>query len=331
MSQNRGVLLLAEMRDGGLARISAELVTAGQKIAADLGEDLMALIAGSDVAAAAQEIAGMGVQKVYTAQDPLFAQYQAEAYLALAQKACDTLQPKAVLMGHTEMGRDLAPRLAFKLDTALAPNCVEINVDKDADTFAVSRPAFGGKAHGLFVLAGAEPHLMTIGPKVFEPAEAGAAGGGSVTALDYSVDPSGFKIKVVERVSDSEEGLRLEDAAVIVSGGRGMGSAEGFADLTPLAEALGGCVGASRVPVDNGWAPSKLQVGLTGTVVSPNVYIAVGISGAAQHMAGCSSAKTIIAINRDPEAPIFQRAHFGVVGDWKEIVPALALKCRSLQ
>jgi electron transfer flavoprotein alpha subunit len=331
MSQSKGVLLLAEMRDGRLARISAELATAGLEMAGELGEDLMALIAGSDVAAAAQELADMGVHKVFTAQDPLFAQYEPESYLALAQKACETLQPKAVLMGHTEIGRDLAPRLAFKLDTGFAPNCVEINVDDDAGTIMVSRPAFGGKAHGLFILAGAEPHLITIGPKVFEPAVAGVVGGGSVTALDHGVDPSGFKTRVIERVSDGEEGMRLEDASVVVSGGRGVGSAEGFADLTPLAKALGGCVGASRVPVDNGWAPSKLQVGLTGTVVSPNVYIAVGISGAAQHMAGCSSAKTIIAINRDPEAPIFQRAHFGVVGDWKEIVPALVEQCRSLQ
>ena len=185
-------------------------------------------------------------------------------------------------------------------------------------------------ANGLFTLTGGTPYVATIGQKVFEPAAAQISAQGEVGAVSPGLDPASFRTSLVEHVEDATEGIRLEDATVVVSGGRGIGGAEGFELLKELARVLGGAVGASRAPVDNGWVPSNLQVGLTGTVVSPNVYLAVGISGAAQHMAGCSSAKTIIAINRDPEAPIFQRAPFGAVADWREILPPLIEKCRSM-
>lgn len=234
-------------------------------------------------------------------------------------------------MGHTEVGRDLAPRLAFELDVGMVPNSVSLDFDQGSGGLQVTRPVFGGKGYGLFTITGAGPHIVTVSPRVFEPAAfADANRRGEVVAFAHSPDAATFRTSVVDRVDEGLEGLKLEDAAVIVSGGRGVGSAEDFAKLQDLAAVLGGCVGASRAAVDSGWVPSNLQVGLTGTVVSPNVYIAIGISGAAQHMAGCSSAKTIIAINRDPEAPIFQRAPFGVVADWREIVPPLIEKCRSM-
>ena len=182
---------------------------------------------------------------------------------------------------------------------------------------------------GTFTLTGGEPYVATIGRAVYEPAV--AAGAGEVVPFSVAIDPAGFRSTLVEHVADSYEGVKLEDAPVIVAGGRGIGGADGFKKLRELADVLGGAVGASRAPVDSGWVPNHLQVGLTGAVVSPNVYIAIGISGAAQHMAGCSSSKTIIAINRDPEAPIFRRVPYGVVGDWKEIVPELIEKCRGLR
>ena len=330
MGQYKGVLFLAERRGEELARVSAELATAGRKIAEQLGEGLSAVLVGTALGDSAQELINMGVQKVYVVQDPIFSSYNPEPYLALMSQICGQVQPKVLLMGHTEIGRDLAPRLAFGLDTGFAPNCVFVDVEQDSGTILVTRPVFGGKAHGLFTLTDAGPHIITVGPKVFEPASAEGQAQGEVINFAPVLDPATFRTAVIERVDESAEGIRLEDAAVIVSGGRGIGSAESFAELRELAAVLGGCVGGSRAAIDNGWVPSNLQVGLTGSVVSPNVYIAIGISGAAQHMAGCSSAKTIIAINRDPEAPIFRRAPFGVVADWREILPPLIEKCRSM-
>jgi electron transfer flavoprotein alpha subunit len=330
VSQGTGVLFLAERKGQGLSGMSAELATAGLKIAGQLGEGVSAVLAGTNLGDSAQQLINLGAQKVYAIEDPIFSRYNAELYMALMTQVCREVQPKVVLMGHTEMGRDLAPRLACGLEVAWAPNCVGLDIDEGTGLLQVTRPVFGGKGHGLFTLTEATPHVATVGQKVFEPAIPQAGVEGEIIAFAPTIDATAFRASLVERVEDAGEGIKLEDATVIVSGGRGIGSAEGFAQLKELAAALGGCIGASRAPVDNGWVPSSLQVGLTGAVVSPNVYIAVGISGAAQHMAGCSSAKTIIAINRDPEAPIFQRAPFGVVGDWREILPPLIEKCRAM-
>jgi electron transfer flavoprotein alpha subunit len=330
VSENEGVLFLAEHRGHGLARMSAELVTAGLRLADRMSAGLSALVVGDKTADHARELLDMGVQKVYVAADPVFSRYGPESYLALLTQICRELEPKVLLMGHTEIGRDLGPRLAFRLDVAFAPNCVAMEIGQESGHLQVTRPVFGGKAHGLFNLSGPAPHIVTVGPKVFEPALAGVDGRGEVVSLTPEIDPDTFRMSVIERVEDLAEGVRLEDAGIIVSGGRGVDTAEGFAQLRDLAALLGGCVGASRAPIDNGLIPSNLQVGLTGTVVSPNVYMAVAISGAAQHMAGCSSANTIIAINRDPEAPIFERAHFGAVADWRDILPPLTEKCRSM-
>ena len=322
---------MAECKGAALAKVTAELATAATALAAQSGEDVVALLAGSDLAAATAQLAGLGAKKVIVADDGLFARYQAEPYLALLAHVVEQVRPTVVLLGHTEMGRDVAPRLAAKLDVAWAPNCVAMEFDQSGDALQITRPVFGGKANGLFTLSGPAPFVVTVGQKVFEPAQAGNGAQSEVVVFVPGIDPAAVRTALVEAVEDEAAGLKLEDATVIVSGGRGMGGAEGFAQLQQLAEALGGAVGASRAPVDSGWVPSHLQVGLTGTVVSPNVYIAVGISGAAQHMAGCSSAKTIIAINRDPEAPIFQRAPFGAVADWKELLPVLIEKCRAIR
>ncbi|MGI5939257.1 MAG: electron transfer flavoprotein subunit alpha/FixB family protein [Thermoleophilia bacterium] len=330
MSQEKGVLFLAERRGGGLARTSAELVTAGLKIAAELGEECSAALVGTGLGDDAQQLIDMGVQRVYVVEDDSFSRYEPESYLEIMTQLCREAQPKVVLMSHAEVGRDLAPRLAFALDTGFAPNCVDVVLEAESSRLQVTRPVFGGKAQGLFTLTDAAPHILTIGLKVFEPAVAESGRQGEITSVVPAIETAAFKTSIVEHVDEEVEGVRLEDAGVVVAGGRGVGSAEGFEQLKELATALGGCVGASRASIDNGWVPSNLQVGLTGAVVSPNVYVAVGISGAAQHMAGCSSAKTIIAINSDPEAPIFQRAPFGVVADWKEIVPPLIEKCRSM-
>ena len=331
MSDSSGVLFLAEGKGQGLATITAELATAAATLASQLGEEVSALLAGSELAGSVQELARLGIKKVYVTEAPLFSAYQAEPYLALLAQLVEPAGPRVVLLGHTELGRDLAPRLAAAMDVAWAPNCVALEVDQASGALRITRPVFGGKANGLFTLGGAAPYIATIGQKVFEPAVPTTNAPGEIVPFALALDPAGFRTSLVERVEDAADGMRLEDASVIVAGGRGMGGIDGFKLLRELAEILGGAVGASRAPVDNGWVPSNLQVGLTGTVVSPTVYLAVGISGAAQHMAGCSSSKTIIAFNRDPEAPMFQRASYGVVGDWREILPPLIEKCRGMR
>jgi electron transfer flavoprotein alpha subunit len=330
VSDNTAVLFLAERKGRGPAGITAELATAAGALAAQLRGGVSAILVGTDLSDSAARLLDLGVKKVYAVDAPLFDCYQAEPYLRLLARVCGDAKPKVVLMGHTEIGRDLAPRLAAKLEVAWAPNCVALEFEGSSGTLRITRPVFGGKANGLFTLTGTGPHVVTIGQRVFEPAVPQAGAQGEIVTFAPDLDPAGFRTFLVERVEDATEGIRLEDASVIVSGGRGMGGAEGFKLLKELAQVLGGAVGASRASVDNGWVPSNLQVGLTGTVVSPKVYLAIGISGAAQHMAGCSSAKTIIAINKDPEAPIFQRAPFGAVADWRDVVPPLVEKCRAI-
>jgi electron transfer flavoprotein alpha subunit len=330
MSEQQTILLVAEQRGDELAKSSRELVTAARQTARGYGAQVAALVAGGQAADNARELAALGVDKVYAVNDTLFSTYDPEPYLELLAQVCAELRPVLVLMAHSDLGRDLAPRLAFRLGTGLAPNCVDLAFDPGSAVLHVTRPVFGGKAHGRFTLLGAGPHVVTLSQKVFEPAVAGSAGSGEIVPLAPVIDPAAFRTSIVERIIDDSEGVKLEDADVIVSGGRGIGSAEEFAKLKELASLLGGCVGASRAAVDSGWVPSNLQVGLTGSIVSPKVYLAVGISGAAQHMAGCSSAETIIAINKDREAPIFQRAAYGAVADWREVVPALIEKCRAM-
>jgi electron transfer flavoprotein alpha subunit len=330
MSEQQTILLLAEQRGDELAKSSRELVTAARGVAQGYGAQVAALLVGPQAANNARELAGLGVDKVYVVNDQTFSTYDPEPYLELLAQVCADVRPKVVLMAHSDQGRDLAPRLAFRLGTAFAPNCVDMSCNPASAVLHVTRPVFGGKAHGHFTLIGAEPHVVTLGQKVFEPATGDPAGGGEILAYAPVIDRTAFKTSVVERVIDDSGGIRLEDATVIVAGGRGIGSAGEFATLKELASMLGGCVGASRAAVDSGWAPSDLQVGLTGSIVSPKVYLAIGISGAAQHMAGCSSAETIIAINKDPEAPIFQRAAYGAVADWRQIVPPLVESCRAM-
>lgn len=322
-------MLLAELQNQELAGISAELVSAGQKIAGQLGAELSAVLIGSDIGERADELIKLGVNKVYVIDNAVFSRYHCESYLAVMSQICLQVQPHVLLMGHTELGRDLSPRLASALNIGLIPNCIYLEIEPDSEILKMTRPVYGGKAHGIYTLESSSPQMATVGIKVYEPAPSDDSRQGEIISFPCEIDPASFKIQFVEYVENELEGVKLEEAAVVVSGGRGMGCAEDFKELKELATALGGCIGASRAAVDNGWVPSNLQVGLTGKVISPKVYIAIGISGALQHMAGCSSAKTIIAINRDHEAPIFKMAHIGVVGDWREILPPLIERYRG--
>jgi electron transfer flavoprotein alpha subunit len=239
------------------------------------------------------------------------------------------VMPQILIMGQSAIGRDLAPRLAFRLNTAASLGCLELAIDPKSKLMLQTKPVYGGNAQAVFVCS-AFPQIATVRAKAMTPLEPDASRKGEVVTIDAGLDPSVVRAKVIEKVPEKVEGIRLEDAKVVVSGGRGIGSAEGFKQLEELASLLKGAVGATRPPCDNEWVPAGVQVGLTGKIVTPDLYIAVALSGSSQHMSGCSGSKTIVAINKDNEANIFREARFGVVGDWKKVIPAFTNKLKEL-
>jgi len=329
MAENKGVLVLCETKEGKLASISTELLGGGRKLAADLGQELAAVLVGSGVGNLAQEAIAYGADKVYVVDDPILKDYQTDSYVPVMEKVAGQAMPQVLIMGQTSIGRDLAPRLAFRLNTAASMGCLELAIDPASKKLLQTKPVYGGNAQAVFVTE-SFPQIATVRPKAMAPLAPDQSRKGEVIKVDAGLDASAMRAKVLEKVPEEIEGIKLEDAEVVVSGGRGIGSTEGFAQLEELARLLKGAVGATRPPCDNGWVPAGAQVGLTGKIVTPELYIAVALSGSSQHMSGCSSAKTIVAINKDAEANIFREARFGVVGDWKKIVPAFTGKLKEL-
>jgi electron transfer flavoprotein alpha subunit len=323
-----GVLIVAEQADGSLASISLELLGAGRRLAEATGEPVIAALVGSE--GPARELLARGADRVIVLDHPALQRPVQEMSLAALEQLTRHVQPRAVLLGHTSLGRDLAPRLAVRLGVGLATDISALSFDTAEGVVEASKQVFGGLAVSVLVPAGF-PQLVTVRPKTQEPLDAQAERDGAVER--FTPDLSGVPswTSVIERVRERASTKRLEDAETVVAGGRGLGGPEGFTLLEGLADALDGVLGASRVAVDSGWVPSELQVGLTGKITSPRLYVAVGISGAMQHMAGCSTARTIVAINTDKDAPIFEKAHFGIVGDFRKVVPALANACRELR
>jgi electron transfer flavoprotein alpha subunit len=324
-------LVLAEVQDGRLSSIAQELLGAGRRLAEALGEELAAAVLGSQLGDSAKEAIAFGADKVYVIDDPLLASPQPDAYTAALERLCRDLQPNIVLLGKTSLGVEVGPRLAFRLGTALGSDCTDVHIDPASKRLVMTRPVFGGNAMlDLVVSEGRWPQMATIRPKTQAPLPRDDTRQGEIIPRPSGIDASVIRAKFVSRNKKAVEGLTLSSAPIVISGGRGLKGAENFKYLKELGELLGAAVGASKAAVDEGWVPPEMQVGLTGVTVTPNLYIAVGISGAAQHIAGMGYSKNIVAINKDPEAAIFQRAHFGVVGDWQKVVPAFTRKCREL-
>jgi electron transfer flavoprotein alpha subunit len=320
-----GVLVFGEAtEDGKLNPVTAELIGVGTK----LGGPVTVALPGSGVEGLAQEAVSYGAAKVIVIDDPILKDYQGDAYIGPAERVTKEVDPAIVLMGQTMMGRDLAPRLAQRLGTAVAMDCVALSMQNDK--LLAERPCYGGAARAKYTINGT-PQMATVRGKSQEPPAPNASASGEIVKQDAGVDASAIRTKIVSRRKEESEGVRLEDAKVVVSGGRGLGGPEGFQPLEELAGVLGGAVGASRAVCDLGWYPVATQVGLTGKVVTPDLYIAVGISGASQHMAGISSVKNIASINKDADASIFKASRFAVVGDWKEVVPAFTAKVKELK
>ncbi len=329
MAEYKGVMIFGEVTEGKLVTITTELLGCGRKLADDLGQGLLAVLVGNDVSSLAQEAIAFGADKVYVVDDPLLKDYQTDSYVSVMEKVIKEVKPQIFILGQTSIGRDLAPRLAFRLDTVASMDCVELAIDPDSKLLLQTRPVYGGNAQATFTSESC-PQIATVRAKAMSPLERDNSRQGEVITIKAEIDPSAIRTKVLEKVPEELAGIRLEDAEVVVSGGRGIGSIDGFKQLEELAKILKGAVGATRPPCDNGWVPDGLQVGLTGKIVTPDLYIAVALSGSSQHLSGCSASKNIVAINKDPEANIFKVAHYGIVGDWKKVIPTFTDKIKEL-
>jgi len=329
MSDNKGVLVFCEVAGGKLLSIATELLGCGKKLAADLGQELAAVMVGNNISDIAAEAIAFGADKVFLVEDPVFQEYQSDAYLVAVEKVAGKMLPAVLLFGQTNIGRDLAPRLAFKLNTAVTMDCIELSIDPQSKQLLQTKPVYGGNARAIFA-SDLYPQMATLRAKAVSPLTLDSSRKGEIINIPAAIDQSAIKAKFVRMIKEEVAGIKLEDARVIVAGGRGIGGAEGFKQLDELAKLLKGAMGASRPPCDNKWVADSSQIGLTGKIVTPDLYIAVAISGSSQHMAGCAGSKTIVAINKDPEANIFKEARFGVVGDWKKVLPAFTGKLKEL-
>lgn len=321
----KGVMIVAEQRDGALRKISLELASTARKLADQTGDEVSAILLGSGIEGLAAELGKYGVDKVFVGDNAAMEPYITEAHAAVVAKVVKENDPAILLLGASVQGKDLSSRVAAKLAAGLATDCTDVKLD--GGKLVAIRPLYAGKCFGEVVFNVA-PAIASLRPNVFPATENAKAG--AVVKVDAAVDAASIKSKVLEVQKDTSGKVDLTEANVIVSGGRGMKGPEGYAILEELADVLKGTVGASRAAVDAGWRPQKDQVGQTGKVVSPNLYIACGISGAIQHLAGMSSSKCIVAINKDAEAPIFTKADYGVVDDLFKVVPELTAVCKKL-
>ena len=328
MGDGTGILVVGELADGAPISATLEALAAARALSDALGgEQVVVLLPGEAAGDAPQTAIAYGADAVYTVQDPALVGGSPEALTAAAEAAVAQVGPRLVIGSKTITGRDVMPRLAFRLGTALAQDCTALAVDANGRLLA-TRPTYGGNTEATVVCLGT-PAVAALRVQSVDALEPDPSRTGEATELSVSLEGAA-RLRTVERVEAATEGVRLEDARVVVSGGRGLGGPEPFAQLDELASLLGGAVGASRAACDAGWAPSSYQVGLTGKTVTPELYFAIGISGASQHLAGCSNARNIVAINKDAGANIFKEARFGVVGDWQKVLPAFVEQLHEL-
>jgi electron transfer flavoprotein alpha subunit len=293
-------------------------------------EPLHLFLIGDGSLEAAEEAVQRGADKVYVSQGLPFSKTHPESWLARILQVISQIEPTLILIGQTDMGREVAPRLAARIEASVCLDCVKIEVDPQSGNLLQTKPVYGGNALAVWMSIDERPQIVSLRPRSAEAAKPDSSRRGEILHVEADFDESKFRGKLLETVKEDTKGIKLEEAKVIVSGGGGIGGEEGFQWLGELAGLLQGAVGISRVPCDEGWMPKSLEIGQTGLMVSPDLYIAVGLSGAPQHMAGCSHSKTIVAFNKDAEAHIFQEADYGILGDYKEALPAFIEALKSL-
>ena len=323
VDEYRGVWVFAEQRDGELLNVAIELVGEGRKIADELKTELTAVLLGNKVDNLAEKLVKYGADKVLYADHELLNVYTTEAYTKVIDEMIKEKKPEILLIGATNIGRDLGPRLSAKSHTGLTADCTKLDIDLENRRLMQTRPAFGGNLMATIICPDHRPQMSTVRPGVMEKAKYNENAKGEILKFDFKLEDKDILAKVVEVVKGGKAEVQLEESNIIVSGGRGLGNEEGFKLIEELASKIGGVVGASRGSVDAGWIEQGHQVGQTGKTVRPTLYIACGISGAIQHLAGMQDSKTIVAINKDPDAPIFKIADYGIVGDVYEILPEL--------
>ncbi len=323
LSEYRDVWVFAEQREGALMPVVKELLGEGRKLADEIGCSLCSVLCGNHVEGLVDELFEYGADKVYLADHKELESYRTDAYTAVIHDAIRSYKPEIVLLGATHIGRDLGPCLAVRCNTGLTADCTKLEIDEEDKKIKQTRPAFGGNLMATIVCPNHRPQMSTVRPGVMEKAERQEGRKGQVVPLSVSFEKDDIRTRILEVVKQAGEAVSLTDAEIIVSGGMGLGGAEGFELLKKLADKLGGVVAASRAAVDAGWIDHSYQVGQTGTTVRPKLYFACGISGAIQHVAGMQNSEQIIAINKNPAAPIFEVADYGIVGDYNQVIPAL--------
>ena len=320
MSKN--VFVIAEQRDGKIMKVSYELIGKARELANDLGQDVVAVLMGSGVEAVAGDLAKAGADKVIVVDDPMLAEYVTEPYAKATTAVIKANDPEIVLFGASSIGRDLAPRVSARIHTGLTADCTKLEIDPETKLLNMTRPAFGGNIMATILCADHRPQMATVRPGVMQALES-CDKVGEVEKFAVEFTPADMNVEICEVVKTDKKSVDITEAKILVSGGRGLGSAEGFAQLKDLADVLGGEIAASRAAVDSGWIEKDRQVGQTGKTVRPDLYVACGISGAIQHAAGMEESEFIVAINKEESAPIFGICDLGIVGDLNKIVPKL--------
>jgi len=346
ISDYKGVCVIAEQRDNVLMDVSLELVSEGRKLADKLDVQLSAVVLGSDIKDTANELIAHGADQVYLVEDERLKNYRTGPYTSIITNIINKFKPEIVLLGATHNGRDLGPRISARINTGLTADCTELSIEEERGILLQTRPAFGGNLMATIVCPDHRPQMSTVRPGVMEKSEPDNTRTGDIKECKINLDSDEIDSEIIKQskiinlapdsseldlyteikeiVKQAKKSVNLEKADIIVSGGRGVGNPDGFSTIKELAAALNGEVGASRAVVDEGWIDKGHQVGQTGKTVKPKVYIACGISGAIQHRAGMENSDIIIAINTDPEAPIFEVCDYGIIGDLHQVVPMLS-------
>lgn len=338
----KGVCVFAEQVDNKLNGIAFELLGKARDLAADLGADVTAVLAGHNIADLAQDLAAYGADRVIVIDDPALEVYMTEPYTHALASAINEFKPEIMLVGATPIGRDLGPRVSARVQTGLTADCTQLEIgdfplnpvpgkEQLHNQLLMTRPAFGGNTIATIACPDNRPQMATVRPGVMQRKERDDSRTAQIIEFNPGFTPNNKYVEILDVVKTVSETVDIMDAKILVSGGRGMGNAENFAILKELADALGGEISCSRAVVDAGWQPKDLQVGQTGKTVRPQLYIACGISGAIQHLAGMEESDVIIAINKDETAPIFEVADYGIVGDVFKIVPELTKKIKEIK